>query len=748
MRSSSSGSVLSPRIISRILRNEPIVHRECLYRRSRATRTSFTRSRLVPLQQRRSLFGWISPVPREAILATGEKASLTYLKDACLRLDNQVRPPPADDLAKAWNILLKERRARKGYLNDGEALAVARVFELLKEMEAEKFKELIGDEALEWGMECLPVGATGEEEGGKAFLMLGRLLFEELRERVGGERLNASTSMPDHELAFWQKYITVITAYGRPEYARDLIATSGLPLYATEQLWVTFLQRLGAQGGKMEDADRLPSLIGEEMSLSDTMHKALSTFYASSGNMEEARIYTTIAPNDDGLLDASHITGLLTACRKHNDLTWGREIIKAITSYPQAMKSQKELWNGMFGFALATGKSVDEISRMMDVMRKTNPELLPETADINGLIVIANERKDPYMAERLVALGERWGCKADEETYLLQMDYRLSVDDVEGARTAFDHVKSFRHDGREDVDAGSRVNRLIQAMCARQSYAFEQIMDTVDFLGERGATFTAGTVSALSILHLNRDEYNDVADLLSTNIKDFSLADRASVRAAILDLMLDTSTPIPRLWDTYMIFQHVFDDAPRSERQRIMQSFFDRQRADMAIHVFNHMRRNNSPLVNPDTETYITALMGCGSCIDDESLAVVNNVLKLDISITETTRLHNARMISFFQTGDSTKAQAVWEDIVRSDEGPSRNSLVSIFRVCEQSDFGEVRARGVWKLCRRMDVPMDEEVVAAYVGALSGNGCEDEGRRIVEEVENGEVVGVEVGDLM
>ena len=177
-----------------------------------------------------------------------------------------------------------------------------------------------------------------------------------------------------------------------------------------------------------------------------------------------------------------------------------------------------------------------------------------------------------------------------------------------------------------------------------------------------------------------------------------------------------------------------------------MQSFFDRARPDMAIHVFNHMRRHQSPHISPDTETYVTALIGCGRTRDDESLAVVNNVLKLDIAVNETTRLHNARMIAFFGTGESEKAQAVWEDIVRSEEGPSRNSLLLVFRVCEQSDFGEIRARGVWEMVRRMDVPLDSEVVAAYVGALAGNGCDEDATRIVEACS--ESLGVEVDELM
>jgi pentatricopeptide repeat protein len=196
--------------------------------------------------------------------------------------------------------------------------------------------------------------------------------------------------------------------------------------------------------------------------------------------------------------------------------------------------------------------------------------------------------------------------------------------------------------------------------------------------------------------------------------------------------MLDPETPVSRLWDTYMIFQHVFRESPRSDRISIMNAFFDRNRPDMALHVFNHMRRHASPIIQPDTETYITALIGCGRTSDSEALHTINNVLKLDISVVETTRLHNARMIAFFQCGDAEKAQGVWDDIVRSEEGPSRHSLICIFRVCEQSDFGEVRARSVWGLIRGMDVPLDSEVVAAYVGALARNGCQEEAVGIIE----------------
>lgn len=51
-------------------------------------------------------------------------------------------------------------------------------------------------------------------------------------------------------------------------------------------------------------------------------------------------------------------------------------------------------------------------------------------------------------------------------------------------------------------------------------------------------------------------------------------------------------------------------------------------------------------------------------------------------------------------------------------------------------------------MVRRMDVPLDGEVVAAYVGALSGNGCEEEGERVVEACARGELGAVEVDEMM
>ncbi|KIW03101.1 uncharacterized protein PV09_05746 [Verruconis gallopava] len=748
-------SLLTPHVFRRLLRDEPIRHYDCLYRRAIHTRAYRLRIASSAPRQKRTLFGWINPVPQEVLTATSERASLAYLKDACSRIENDVRPPPTDQLVKAWTSFIHERHARKAKLSDVEASYVRTIFELLKNearAEGKDFGELVPDEALVAAMGCLHSAdfIEGERAAQEAFWQLSKTLFDEIEARASSDSAGAIWSEKKDARGtiyegLWLKHLGILAQCGHVAEARDAILRSTMPSRVVEFAWVGFLRRLAESSTSLPDIESLPALIQRQISpLNAEIRKRLAVLFARKGDMALAKQHA-VFQSDDGapITDARYLETLLNACRTHDALDWARDILKATTSNTSVMKSHKGLWNLVFKWAVTTGKSVDELDRMMKVMVKTNPTFQPSTQDFNALIRIANEKRDPYLAERLITLGERWGNTPDEETYLLQMDYRLSVNDVEGARVAFDYVKSFQ-EGHGGTSA--RINRLIQAMCARKSYSFDTIMDVVDFLGERGGRFEAQTVAALATLHLNRDEYTDVADLLTTHLVEFSLAERETVRKAILELMLHPSTPLARLWDTYMIFQHVFEEAPRVDRTAVMRLFFERKRPDMALHVFNHMRRHASPAINPDTETYVAALVGCAHTADDESLTVVNNVLKLDITAVETTRLNNARMLAFLLTGSPSKAQAVWDDIVRSEEGPSRNSLLLVFRVCEHSNFGEVRAKKVWNLLREMDVPLDSEVVAAYVGALAANGCEEEAKTVVDSAED--VLGIAVDDII
>lgn len=432
---------------------------------------------------------------------------------------------------------------------------------------------------------------------------------------------------------------------------------------------------------------------------------------------------------------------VLTWCLSSGNLTLGHDVVKDVMS----SNPSKPIWDAVLVWGAGTKKSVDEIDRMLDVMQSSNEAIpeqsqwrIPDSATINALVRYAISQNDPYMAERFIGLGRGRGIQPDSETFVLQIDYRLSVNDVDGALVAYKHLQAQDLSSNSDVKA---VNRLIVALCTSQRHDFETIMSVVADLSDRDASFEAITVSTLSILHLNRDEIHDVIDLLNTHSFGYSSAERASIRQSLVDYCLDSRTTTTRVWDTYTILRSIFDEMPREQRTEIMLSFFARERADMAVNVFNHMRHHSRTDTMPNDETYVSAFLGCAKLGDLESLEVVHNQLKLDYNVTQTTYCRNALIIAYSVCNRARSALSFWDDIVASREGPTYNSIHIALRACEKSAFGDIKAQEIWARLRKNDVELDQSMWASYIGALAGNGDSELAITVLEEAErNGELV--------
>lgn len=59
-----------------------------------------------------------------------------------------------------------------------------------------------------------------------------------------------------------------------------------------------------------------------------------------------------------------------------------------------------------------------------------------------------------------------------------------------------------------------------------------------------------------------------------------------------------------------------------------------------------------------------------------------------------------------------------------------------MFRACENTPFGDLRAREIWGKMRRMEIEVTRAVWGAYVGALAGRGRFDAAKEIVENGES------------
>nr|POE74379.1 complex i intermediate-associated protein 84, mitochondrial [Quercus suber] len=414
---------------------------------------------------------------------------------------------------------------------------------------------------------------------------------------------------------------------------------------------------------------------------------------------------------------------LLNWCAKHQHMELGHRVVRAVLT----VTPSKPVWDAIFVWAASTGKSVDEIDRMIGVMEASaqngdNSEtpLRPDIETINGLIGMAISKSDPYMAERFISLGKDRGIPPDARTFVLQINYRLEVNDVDGALTAYKNLQASESISAED-DAAA-VNKLIVALCGSKAHDFDTVMNVAADLSDRRARFEPLTVSKLTSLHLSRDEIPDVIDLLNTHAFHYSSAERTTIRDTLVSTALDPETPDARAWDSYMVCREIFDELPREPRTLIMSAFLDRRRTDIAVHVFSHMRSHTRADTIPDRATYTTAFSGIAKLGDSESLELVHNQLKLDFNINLNTHIRNVLMAAYTACGKPRQGLTFWDDIAASREGPSYSSIHLALRACEASPVGASKAQEIWAKLRSRSVQLDSSMWASYVAALIGNG--------------------------
>ena len=456
----------------------------------------------------------------------------------------------------------------------------------------------------------------------------------------------------------------------------------------------------------------------------------LSNYYATKGDVETAKSwYERSQKLPDGRLSKKYVSkelevtyeSLVRTCISKQDLAFGQALIRDIISNSPT----KNMWDLVFLWAVGSGKGVDEIDRMMGVLEKANLErphterVLVDVDTINKLVEYAISRNDPYTAERFIDLGKRRNVQPNARTLVLQMDYRLSVNDIDGALIAYKYLQAQDLSTNQDV---ATVNRLLCAMCGSGRHDFESIMNVAADLSDRKARFEPLTVSTLSVLHFSRGELHDVIDLLNTHVYHYSTLERASIRDTLVDYCIRPATSTAQSWDAYTIIRQIFDELDRTPRTQLMNNFFRRERPDMAVHVFLHMRTHSRDDTIPTIDTYVSCFSGIADLKDEESLEAVHNQLKLDHNIEPDTRLLNALMLAYTACENPRRALGFWNDIAASREGPSLSSIHLAFRACEISPWGDDKAREIWERLQKTGMEFHTDLWASYISGLAGNG--------------------------
>ncbi|KAI9724910.1 MAG: hypothetical protein M1812_000186 [Candelaria pacifica] len=719
------GSHLTRHIFHKILINEPILHRSCLSRTIKHTTCQLNGTIVRRPPTRRTLFGFSSKPERKnkAVDIDPGLSMMLELNDSC---KSRTRPPPANQLIKAFNLFFNVKNQSQSQVLGIQAHFAAQTFRHLQETNKSEAGFGLSLSDLQVALRAL---ARVPSEGSATHHALARDVFAEIERRSSESPQGLPLSLED-----MSAYVTVLTMTGHTLETRDLVEDFSRKdcTKLANRLWIHVIKGFGKENNEHELARTIEIMKEFQVPLDCKLHQVITTHYARNDNVEATKNWY-VHPLAEGQVPTYHTNHVvLQFCIRNQELEWGSTLFRSILE----RGPNKSTWDIIFIWAAINGKGVDEIDRMMEVMvrrNEGNSTIRPDIVTINGLVEFANSRKDPYTAERYIALGQKWRVTPNAQTYMLQMDYRISVGDVDGAGAAYSKLQVEETTKDEDVHL---VNKLIQAMCTVRYVDYDAVMGIVEDLNERKARLEPETCSALCALHLGRDEWDDAIDLLTTHTFHYSLEQRAKVRDVFVNFCLDRGNSTARAWDAYMIFRQVFEETDVRTRTIMMREFFQRKRSDMACHVFGHMRQHFRQELRPKVETYVECFEGIAGAADLEGLEMVHNMLKLDFAIEPTTSLYNSLMLSYTACEMPDRSLEFWEDIANSREGPTYNSIQIALRACEETPFGDREARTIWHRMKDMDIEITREVFASYAGALAGQALFEEVKDLIQGMES------------
>lgn len=738
-----------------IIANEPLFYRGCRQRALRSSLITQHGARALPQSsQRRTFFGGLFKSQRK-IKKMDIPSGLETMSGLTHALKTAARPPAEKDLAEAFISFFA---TKKGAFEDFHIGVVQNTFQYLLKHPRENGEPWFTKEELIAVVDDLISPKRRPETGGEPHVAFGTALIDQIgimdNMAESSETQSQSAKLSKEEeldLVIRPKLIELLCLYGAASQAREIVVehyndySSSKPAQAkkdekktvTRDAWNRIL--IGAvRENNPEEMEKTTQLFESSgVPLTRDAQSAIVTILSNRQQLDAAKAWYLKPVIWDrswrgGIPAKSTHTALLKACALGGDLTFGHEIIAALTkdSVPD-----KEAWDSIFLWSAALGKGVDEVDRMMNVMVRRTEEaqapVHPDVDTINLLVEFAMSKDDPYSAERYISLGEKRGIMPDEHTYTMQMQYRLSVKDIDGARAAYYNLQG---DFKGTEASVAAVNQLIQVLCDSKQHHYDDIMAIVDDLQEHKARLTPETVAKLCILHLRRVEIHDAMDLLQVHAYQYSPEQRSVISSALCAFILDGENSTADAWDAYQILRNTFTETPRSARVQIMNEFFSRDRSDMACHVFFHMRNHTAESHQANRDVYIAAFTGFARCADAESLELVSNQLKLEFRIETNTRLRNALMLANAACGNNKKALEYWREICESREGPSYNSIAIAFRSCEGMPWGDQHAKSIWARLKEQHVDIDRNIFTAYLSAIARNFLHDEALALVETV--------------
>lgn len=640
------------------------------------------------------------------------------------------RRPPTIELVIAWREFFAYKNKHYESTNQYHADIVLGAFKHLRRMAAEGETALALPD-LHSAMKALRNIPQDEVDKHRE---LATLIYEDLM------RLE-----PAQEATNLRHFVYVLASCGDPIMAREFwhaYLKRSASLDEKERLtgrvkmvWLKIFESFAKKGDEVELLRTFEMAQDWGVPYYSRIQETMMGFYASRDDKEGLKKwYAMPVTRADGRTNprSTSLKILLSFCIRNGEVEWSKDIFRDIL----AGTPDKAAWDIVLQWAAgAMGKGVEDVERMMDVMVRRNPDdpfLRPDIATINGLVRLAISLKDPYLAERYIALGLKRGIQPNAETMILQLEYRAEAKDMTGAHAIYDALQSEEILENADLPA---VNKYIRVLCLDSDLNYDRILSITSDLDQQKRRLEADTVSALCLMYLPRNEIPEMIDLLQVQSYNYTIKERARITDAFMSFILNRDNSTARAWDAYTVARQIFDEMSTEQRTKCMNEFFDRDRCDMACYVFGHMRQADLITRRPKLETYVQCFEGIARFEEPEYLHMVHNMLKMDGGIEPNTKLYNSLMLAYIACNDAHRALDFWDDITNSSEGPSYRSLDIVFRACGRKPFGDIKAREIWTKMRRMEIEVTGDVFASFIGALAGQGKFEEARDLIESME-------------
>lgn len=662
--------------------------------------SKWPRSRLVhsPMRPRhtRSLFGFSGSAfrrpgpPKSRSLDAG----MDVLQNLVKSREQRSRPPTVAEIKQAINDFLSARLNAPAVLTGRHLQYLIEAVRTVNDAEGEELPL----EDLQNALVVLDE-ADVERSALQKLYILTEKLFDTMAGRLREEDI--------------ERYVTLLSFSGNARTARHTLHEKKL---YTPALWIKALKEIALLEKADEVQETLNAMEKVGIPLDSQGMEDVVEYLTENNNMHAVRLFYDKVARVGGLKPTDATKVAIVKCSiRCLSTDWADHIFRSlVTETPDA-----ETWNLIFLWAGAQGKSVEELKRMVEVMRSKN--IAPTTTLVNNLVEFAVQAGRLKQADDFLSLLPALGLEPDVRTRVLQIEYQIKADDV---LAAYEIYTALDIEGYLEHIPEPLMNKLVAAMFSSKQVDPETLTELLEIVDDHGVRITSDTMGAICARLLQDNELEEIASIFETRSSIYSPTEREQIREYWLRYILDRKVHSRAAWHAYELLRRVFPETDVATRTELMNSFFERGKPSMAMQVFGHMRQFEEPSRRPNTETYAQAFCGLALNSDASNLRIVHNMLKLDIHVDPNTKVRNALMLAYDSTGKVGSSRQLYRSILVSAEGPTLSTFRIALKYCERAYVGKKEAVTIMEKAAEYFPEMPKALEDGYMAVLAAHSGE------------------------